>query len=316
MRRDELAGQEARQILGQRAGVRIADRDVERERLVDDRRELARYTRHQLADRLRGPLRGRVEHLLAGRRGVGRLACEQVVERRAERVDIGGLVDIGTRDLLGRHEARRAEHGAVVRPQRASGIDGGARLVVGLADDLREAPVDQHGLAKAADEDVRRLEIAMDHAAAVRVGHRLGHREDVGQEREPRPELLAFGDQLIERLAADLAHHVVGRAVRRGAGVVDRHDRRMLEPRRDPGLAREAAQRVGIADQHLLDRDGAAQQRVGRFDDAAHAAPRDLLTADVPAHMRLGAPRAGALRECGLGARRVVHPAHARIVAQ
>ena len=49
----------------------------------------------------------------------------------------------------------------------------------------REAPVDDDGLAERADDDVRRLEVAVDHALAVRVADRVGDRDHVRQQAEP-----------------------------------------------------------------------------------------------------------------------------------
>jgi len=42
-----------------------------------------------------------------------------------------------------------------------------------------ETPVDHDGLAEIADQDVRGLQIAMDHAAPVRVRDRLGCGDDM-----------------------------------------------------------------------------------------------------------------------------------------
>jgi hypothetical protein len=50
---------------------------------------------------------------------------------------------------------------------------------------LGQPPVDEHGLAERADEDVGRLEVAVDDPLRVRVGERVDEREQVGQERQP-----------------------------------------------------------------------------------------------------------------------------------
>ena len=62
------------------------------------------------------------------------------------------------------------------------------RRVVGHAaagQDLGQAPVHDLDLAEAADHDVRRLQVAVDHAAGVGVGHRLADlledRQEAGQ---------------------------------------------------------------------------------------------------------------------------------------
>ena len=80
--------------------------------------------------------------------------------------------------LLGRHEPGRAEHRADVGEVRR----GAARVRVG---DLRsvellgDAPVDHHRLAELADQDVARLEVAVDDPLRVGVRDRLGHRDHV-----------------------------------------------------------------------------------------------------------------------------------------
>ena len=316
VRGDELTGQEPLEIVGEPAGVLVPVRAIVRERLVDDRRELGRHTGCDLAQR-RGWTLGSCTHHLAGNlRVVRRPACEQVIQRRAERVDVAAFVDGRAAELLGRHEAGGAEHDPGARLERLVVVEhdlcgrrlraatlarlGAAALrLVGLADRLGEAPVDHDRLARIADEDVRRLDVAMDDPALVCVRDRVRRGDDVRHQRETPGDLGSRSDELLERSAGDLAHHVERRAVRRDSGVVDGHDRRMLEPRGDPRLALESRDRVGIERQRLLHRDGATEHGVRRLDDAAHPAARDLLVhgvAPVGRHLRRGADRHGAAR--------------------
>ena len=51
------------------------------------------------------------------------------------------------------------------------------------ADDLGEPPVDHQGLAVRAEHDVGGLEIAVDHAPAVGVGHRVADVEEPSEQR-------------------------------------------------------------------------------------------------------------------------------------
>jgi hypothetical protein len=256
MRRDELTADEALQIVGELARAAIALVALERERLVDDRRELGRHAGHALAQRLRGPVDRGAHHVGGVLRVVRRPAREQVIERRAERVDVAALVGWRAAQLFGRDEARGAEHDARARLDDVAVVlvdrRQRARLGIGdvgfrLAERLREAPVDQHRLAELADEDVRRLDVAVNDAAFVGVRDRVGGGDQVRQELEAIDELRILRDEVLERAAADLAHHVKRRAGRRRARVVNRHDRRMLEPRGDPGLALEPPDRVRIA---------------------------------------------------------------------
>ena len=53
--------------------------------------------------------------------------------------------------------------------------------LVALAELLAESPVDHDGLTEFTDEDVLRLEIAMDHALPVRVRDRIDDGEHVRQ---------------------------------------------------------------------------------------------------------------------------------------
>ena len=287
MRRDELAGEEALEILGERARVVVATLAIVGERLVDDRRELGRHAGDELARAACGGAVDRGAHHLVGAvlRVVRRLAREQVVERRAERVDIAALVDRRAAQLLGRHEAGRAEHDAgagldvvvVVIDERPSGSPR-VGVLVGLADHLREAPVDHDGLAELADEDVRRLDVAMDDAALVRVRDRVRRGDDVRNEREPLARASRrAADQLLERAAR---RSCASRRTARRLG-----DARRRGPARSTGCSSRAVIRVSrwnrrsasaIERERFLERDGAAEHGVGRLDDAAHAAARDL----------------------------------------
>ena len=83
-------------------------------------------------------------------------------------------------------------------------------------------------------------------------------------------------DGLLEAVAADEPHGVVGPAVGVGAQAVDRDDPRVLQPAGDLGLEQEplAADRVvGVVVEDLLQRHLAVQLRVEGHEDGAQAAP-------------------------------------------
>ena len=83
-------------------------------------------------------------------------------------------------------------------------------------------------------------------------------------------------DRLLEAVAADEPHGVVGAAVAVGAQAVDRDDPGMLQPAGDLGLQQEplAADRVvGVVVEDLLERHLAVQLGVERDEDGAQAAP-------------------------------------------
>ena len=83
-------------------------------------------------------------------------------------------------------------------------------------------------------------------------------------------------DGLLEAVAADEPHGVVGPAVAVGAQAVDRDDPRVLQPAGDLGLQEEplAADRVvGVVVEDLLERHLAVQLGVEGHEDGAQAAP-------------------------------------------
>ena len=84
-------------------------------------------------------------------------AGEQLVDHRPQRVEIGAAVDRLAGQLLGRHVAGRAEHQA-----------GARSAAVGHAGDAEVHH--SHRVAGGVDHDVGRLDVAVHHALAVRVG--------------------------------------------------------------------------------------------------------------------------------------------------
>ena len=87
----------------------------------------------------------------------------------------------------------------------------------------------------------------MDHAAGVRVGHRLADLEEdpqharlIGGRIGPRVQEIGQG------AALDQLHREVGAAVGEGAQLVDRHDARMLQLAGDLRLLDEAADQLGV----------------------------------------------------------------------
>ena len=283
---DELAGVVAAEILGERGRRRVSIVGVARHRLRDDRAELAGDRGDRGGERPRRSGEHAIERGLGRRVGVGRRAGEQLVEDRADRVDIRALVDELAARLLGGHVRRRADDLAGDRRARARSRrrDVFARVRLGqiaLAI-AREAPVDHDGLAERADHDVRGLEIAVDHALAVRVTDGVGDRDHVWQEREPLAQRGALGDLLLEGRSLDELHHVVRIAVRPASRLVHGDDARVLEPRRDQRLAHEPRLARFVAPEQLLHRDGATETLVHRAHDATETTARvlrDLLVA-------------------------------------
>jgi hypothetical protein len=98
--------------------------------------------------------------------GERRLAGEHLVEHAAERVDVGGRPDLVPRRLLGGHVHRRPDRHARLRELLTGGIVGRAR----------DAEVgDERVLAR--EEDVLRLDVAVDDPLLVRVVERAADLE-------------------------------------------------------------------------------------------------------------------------------------------
>ena len=186
---DDDAGRPARPKLAPR--VEGLDRGLEalvrvaEEPLLQERFE-ARLDRHahRIGELPRLGLGLHLDHHQNVSRGVRKLSGERLVDERRARVDVGAVIDrLRLADLLGRHERERAEALAHL----------GERLAAHLLRQLRDAEVeDLHAdrpVGAALEEDVRRLEIAVDDAGAVGVG-------------EAQPDLL---DDRVELVEADRA---------------------------------------------------------------------------------------------------------------
>jgi hypothetical protein len=120
------------------------------------RRRRARLLGHELRQRR-----------LRRQRVVRRLAGQHLVGHRAERVHVGAAVDHAVaRGLLGAHVLRGAQREPRLRHP----------LAAGLAHRERDPEVGDHRLA-VVQQDVLRLEVAVDHPVPVRVVHRArdGH---------------------------------------------------------------------------------------------------------------------------------------------
>ena len=166
------------------------------------------------------------------------------------------------------------------RPHRQPGL--GQRLRRGVADRARNAEVGHHRVA-AAQQDVGRLDVAVDDAALVRIGQRLG---DFARDLErvlDRQLGLAL-DPVPQGLAFHVRHDVVEQALGL-ARFVHRQDVRMGEPCGDLHFAEEAigAERRGELRPHHLHRHAAMVLEVLGEVDRRHPAfaqdPLDLVAA-------------------------------------
>ena len=179
-----------------------------------------------------------------------------------------------------------------------------------------------------AEDDVGRLDVAMDHAAGVGVIDGVADVEEAAEQLaklegstagvvlqgDVGVELL---DRLLEAVALDEPHGVVRAAAAVGAQTVNRHDAGVLEPAGHLGLQHEplAAHRVvGVLLEDLLERHLAVQLAVERHEHLAQPAPRvrpeqaePLAIAGRPAD-RQSAGAVGVVIIVGLGGVAVLGP--------
>ena len=132
------------------------------------------------------------------------------------------------------------------------------------------------GLPALVEEDVGRLEVAVDHAVPMGILDRLGdlHQQRGGLAWRQR----SVGDLLRQALPLDEAHREIMLALVL-ADLEDRHDPRMIEVGRRLGLGMEAPD-VGLvgelAGQDHLECDGPVEAHLPGLEDDAHAAAGDL----------------------------------------
>ena len=211
--------------------------------------------------------------------GVGHLARQELVHDDAERVLVGALVATAAVRLLGGEVLARAEHGAGLR-QRLLHVECPGDAEVGHL--RRSALVEQN---------VVRLDVAVDDLELVRVGERAGDldRED---ERAPHRECADPLDRGLEVLPCDVLEDDELAAVPLAA-VDDGDHVRMGQARDRPCLAPEAFHVFGVARVVLVeDLDGHTplEHGVVRPIDARHAALADELLELVAVGNQLSDP--------------------------
>ena len=212
-----------------------------------------------------------IERLHVVAAGERRPPRDHLVEEAGERVDVAARVDVAPRDLLGRHVERRADDLA------------GARQLLGAGDggDFRQPEVDQlrrlAHLAIGSEDDVGRLEIAMDDAGGVRRVEPPGQaRRDVHRALD-RHRLLAR-----EHRRQRLARHVLHDEERRIADddVEEAGHVGMLDGAHRLRLVLEALAELGVGEQlglEHLDGDDRADGAVLGGEDVAHGAAAEHL---------------------------------------
>ena len=194
----------------------------------------------------------------------GRRAREHLVGENAERVLIARRARLGAVALLRAHVRRRADRRARLRE-------------VLRVDHARDAEVHHDRTPLAVHHDVRRLDVAMHHALAVRVVERAGNLRE-NRLRHRNRKRLVLREQVIERAAVDVLHHEVQEAVLL-LHRMDVDDVRMVELRRGARLGEEPvphALTVREPRQHNLDGHAAVELQVLREKDGGHSAASEL----------------------------------------
>jgi hypothetical protein len=234
---------------------------------------------------------------------VGPRVGEQLEKHDAERVDVAGGAQRPAEDLL------RAR---VLGRQRPAGL-ACQRGFLGHAgvQQLGDAEVQQLHVPGVGDQDVRRLEVAVDDELRVGVRHRA---RDLQEQAQPLGQRQAALEAVgIDAPAVDMFQRQPRLAVGRDPGFVQARDVRVLQRGQDLALARQSLGQAGAPPGAVrqLERHLAALQQVGPLGqpDAAHAAaaqfPDQAVGADGIAGTLAG--QAG-----GVGRRAALRGAHDR----
>jgi hypothetical protein len=213
------------------------------------------------------------------------LAREQLVQRDAQREDVRAVIDRLPPHLLGRHVADRSHE--LPRPGRRR-----LRRLPAVAGqpirDLRQAKVEQLQPPFARDEDVLRLDVAVDDPLRVGGGQPLRHLHG-----EPQDLALARGPvrhHLPQRLALEQLRDDVRHALVR-TDIEDREDVRVTQGGDGASLALEPREPLRVEGHILgqdLDRDFPPQTRVPRPIDLPHAAGPEKAEDLVRSQVRSG----------------------------
>ncbi len=157
---DHVSFEETLQVVGHRAGRGVAAVGIVRQALFDDGAQVGRQGGRLLGQRRRlAPPAPSARWSSGVRPGKGKPPLEHLVEGDAQAEDVGPAVDRPPcRQPLGRHVLRRSRR-LLVGASAWPADDGDAEV----AD-----PGPQLPFRRAADQDVRRLDVEVQQAAAVR----------------------------------------------------------------------------------------------------------------------------------------------------
>ena len=209
-------------------------------------------------------------------------AGEHLEQHRAQREDVGAVIDPGAAHLLGRHVADRAENHARLGPT-------GHRRRVGAGALGGQPEVEDLDAAVARDEEVVRLQIAMHDLLVVRGGQADGDL-DADLDRLARRGRSSL-EPLPQRLALEQLRHGIGRSLVH-ADVMNGEDVRVRERRDRLGFALEAGAAIRVLrNQRRKDLDGdvAIETGVAGAIHLAHPAFTERAGHDIRTEARAGA---------------------------
>ena len=274
-----VAGQVVAQVVGEVAGGGVAAVGLLGEGFEEEGLQLAVHRRGDVARADHVLLGNAADHVQGGAGGVvGELAGEEAEQDHAQGVDVGARVEavVVTGGLLGGHVGRGAEQAGV-------GRQGQARLV--RQDRLGQAEVHDARLAVGGDQDVRGFQVAVDHAALVRVLHGAAHR--LHELEDLHLGELVLVDVVVEAYAVDELHGVVVHALV-CAAVVHACDVGVLKSRGELDLALEIGAGLGRGERaggQELQGDLAVRAQLLGTPDHTHAAlaqlARDAVALDL-----------------------------------
>ena len=163
---DRAAVEESLQVVGQLAGRDVSLRNGFLQALEHDRFQIAGNVRGQIARRERLALENLPQSIDAARRLKGRAAGQQRVQYRPEGIDVGCWANQiqFAGGLFGGHKAGRAEH-----------LPGGSQSRF-ILHAFGQTKVGHPRPPVAVEENVGRLQVAMDHVVLMGILHGIANR--------------------------------------------------------------------------------------------------------------------------------------------
>ena len=209
-------------------------------------------------------------------------ACQHLVEDDAETVDVGPAIDAvgGAGGLLGRHVVGSAGDESLLFAPRLHFVES-------------EPEVDQHRFAVGGQEDVGRLDVAVDDLAGMRMGQGVGHRG--GDPRRLRPVRAVVSQPVAEIGTVEEIGNKVDLSLVH-ADIMHRDDAGMPQPG-EPARFLEEPIRIGLrqtgARVQNFDRHGPVELAVVAEKHGAEAAGSEGAPHLIPAESRRGCRRVG-----------------------